>query len=209
MVEKDNLFNTSMGCRMSGGAMAVGEGVRIREVMSSPVITVDEEATVEEAAKVMTKHKIGSVIVAAKDGRPIGIVTNDDIVRRLVSKNLRPSDVRVKGIMSHPLLMIEPEATIQEAAERMTRHDVKRLAVMDPDRLQLVGVVSAADITRMAPMVFTIASEYLKLRETDEELKPPPLAGYCEECGEWSDLLEEISGKFICKDCKADLYREV
>lgn len=190
------------------GRMAIEREITIREVMSSPVITVDEDKTVEDAAKVMTEHRIGSVVVMTKDGRPVGIVTSDDVVRRLVSKNQKPSQVLVKDIMSHPLIMIRPEATVQEAAETMTRSNVERLAVMDYDKLELVGIVSTTDITRIAPMVFVVASEHEKLRETEERLKPPPLAGYCEECGEWSDLLEEINGKFICKECTRDLYSE-
>lgn len=177
--------------------------------MSSPVATVDEDAAVRDAAKIMKKRKIGSVIVTSKDGKPVGIVTSDDIVRRLVVKDLKPSEVPAKRIMSHPVIAISPEAKVEEAVELMRRRDVERLAVMDYDKMQLVGVVSAVDITRIAPMVFAVNSERLKIQGSEEELSAPPLAGYCDECGEWSDVLREIGGKFICRDCKEDYYKEV
>lgn len=188
--------------------MALEREVRVREAMSSPVVTVGEKTNVEKVAKLMTKRKIGSVIVTSRDGKPIGIVTSRDIVERLVSKNLKPSDINVRDIMSRPLITVDPESKIEEAADLMTRRGIERLAVMDYDKLKLIGMISAADITRIAPMVFDVASERLKLQEADEELKPPLLAGYCEICGGWSELLEELEGKFICNNCKLELYRE-
>ena len=100
----------------------------VRDVMSSPVITMDEDETSNKAAVSMEKNDLGAVIVTNKAGKSIGIITERDLVIRVIAKNLKPDTIKGKEIMTTPLVTIEPEATISDAARRMTqtRHQTSR-----------------------------------------------------------------------------------
>ena len=85
-------------------------------------------------------------MVTNKEGQPLGIITERDLVIRVLSKNLKPDAVKAREIMTSPLVTIEPEATINEAAKRMSRIDIRRLGVLYKGNL--VGIISSKDILR-------------------------------------------------------------
>lgn len=113
----------------------------VKDVMSSPVVTTSEDVTSNTIAKLMSENKLGCVIVSNKDGKPLGMITERDLVERVLAKNLQPADVKAKDIMTTPLATIEPEATISDAARRMSRLDIRRLGVMYKG--DLVGLILA------------------------------------------------------------------
>ena len=84
----------------------------VRDIMSSPVVTMDENDASNKAAVVMDKNDLGCVIVTNKAGKSIGIITERDLVIRVLAKNLKPDSVKAKEIMTTPLVTIEPDATI-------------------------------------------------------------------------------------------------
>jgi CBS domain-containing protein len=171
----------------------------VKDVMTSPVITVKEDSTADEAARLMRDNEIGCVIVTTKDDKPIGIITERDIVVRVVAENTQPSKATVKEIMSAPLITIDANKTISEAAREMNRQNIRRLAVMYRGRL--VGIISSKDILSVTPELIEIIQERAKITaggETEEEL---PLTGYCDNCGSWSDGLREVDGSYLCENC--------
>lgn len=176
--------------------------ILVKDVMTSPVITVSEDATAEEAAKLMRDHEIGCVIVSTKDGKPIGIITDKDLVIRVVAENLQPSKVTAREVMSTPLVTIDAEKTISEAAREMNRYNIRRLAVMYKG--QLVGIVSSRDIISVTPELIEIIQEKAKLSTSEETEERPPLTGYCDNCGAWSDNLREVDGVYLCEDCYSE-----
>ena len=93
----------------------------VRDIMSSPVVTIDEDEATNRAASNMDMKDLGAVIVQNKAGKSIGIITERDLVKRVVAKNLKPDTIKAKEIMTTPLVTIEPEASIIDAARRMTR----------------------------------------------------------------------------------------
>jgi CBS domain-containing protein len=112
-------------------------------------ITIDSERTVREAALAMDRSGIGCVLVTAmQDGKEkaIGIVTERDLVRRVLTMEGHAADLRVKNIMSSPLIVVNSSATIEEAAGTMERNRVRRLPVVDENGL--VGVVTVSDLAR-------------------------------------------------------------
>ncbi len=86
--------------------------------MSNPVITMDEDEASNKAAAKMDMNDVGAVIVTNKAGKSIGIITERDLVIRVLAKNLKPDTVKAKEIMTTPLVTIEPEATISDAAKK-------------------------------------------------------------------------------------------
>ena len=120
-----------------------------REIMSKDVITTSPEASMEEAARTMGAKHIGSLIVKKYD-TPVGIVTERDLLTKILAAGKDPSTEKVENSMSYPLVKIGVNAKIKEAAQMMTRNK-SRLAVFDAG--YLVGVVTASDLIKSLPEV--------------------------------------------------------
>jgi len=180
----------------------------VRDVMSSPVVTIDEDETADKAAMNMDMKDLGAVIVQNKAGKSIGIITERDLVIRVVAKNLKPDMVKAKEIMTTPLVTIEPEATISDAARRMTRLDIRRLGVVYKGNL--VGIISSKDVLSVMPELLEIYQERERIigDARAEETIEVPLSGYCERCNAFSDSLKERNGQHICDECRIELETE-
>ena len=117
---------------------------QIREVMTPDVVTVDPRATVVDAAKTMIQEEKGPLPVV-ESGRVVAIVTDRDILARVVAAGQDPRSVTVDEISTKDLVTIEPDRDVAEARELLAQHQLDRLLVVEGgDRL--VGIVSEADI---------------------------------------------------------------
>ncbi|MDD5416760.1 MAG: CBS domain-containing protein [Candidatus Aenigmarchaeota archaeon] len=117
----------------------------IKDVMRTNVITIKPRASVREAAEIMTKNKIGSLIVISPEGRAVGIITGSDIITDLVAIGGNSEDVTVEEIMSSDIITISPNDTLEEAAEIMAENRIKKLPVIDENGM-LAGIVTASDL---------------------------------------------------------------
>lgn len=181
----------------------------VKDVMSSPVITVDENATVDKAAQLMADGHVGCILVTSKEGKPLGIITESDFVTRVLSKNIQPSKLTAKEMMTSPLITIDPDETLSEAARRMSQLNVRRLGVMYKGNL--VGIISSKDILGIMPELIEIIQEKARIEggtAAEEAPESAPLAGYCDQCGRWSDDLAEVEGNFLCEECQIELKSE-
>ena len=102
--------------------------VIVREVMKTNPVTVKLKTTVQEAAELMKINGIGNCIVV--DEKPIGIVTESDILKKVVAENKKSSEVLVKDIMRTPLIVIDPYVDIEEAMKIMSKCNIRRLPVI-------------------------------------------------------------------------------
>ena len=188
--------------------IGLGTKMLVRDVMSSPVITMDENGSTNQAAAAMEKNDVGAVIVTNKAGQSIGIITERDLVLRVIAKNLKPDTIKAKEIMTTPLVNIEPEATISEAARRMNMLDIRRLGVFY--KSNLVGIVSSKDILGVMPELIEIIQERSQIEGASrtEESEEVPLSGYCDRCNSYSDTLKERNGQNICDECRIELEQE-
>lgn len=178
-------------------------GVFVRDVMTSQVISVSEEESVELVAKLMDQHNIGSIIITDEKGRPVGIITERDVVKRVAAKNLLPSKIRAREIMSAPLITVSPREKISEAARKMSRLGVRRLIVVEGGNL--IGIITSSDIVGITPELISVITERATISERALVRERAPLAGYCDRCGQWSDLLKEVNGEFLCDECRLEL----
>ena len=183
-----------------------GPEVEVKDVMSSPVVTVREDDNVTKVAKTMTRKGIGSVIVVDKKRKPLGMITEKDVVRRVAAKGLHPNKIKAGKIMSKPLRTVEPTLDVREAARKMKQAKVKRFAVMETGKL--AGIVTGTDIVDITPALIDMMEEKSKIRPLTEPREASALAGYCDECGAWSDNLKSRDGSFLCADCSSDLEKE-
>ncbi len=175
--------------------------VTVREVMNSPVITASLDESVSDVAKLMATHRIGSVVIM-KATKPVGIVTETDIVAKSVAQGKDPLSINAGEIMSHPLITIEAGDHVADAARVMRKHSVKRVGVVHQS--ELVGIVSTSDLTAVTPELFDILSDKARLLGGEGVRMRVPLAGYCDQCGEWSDYLRESDGRYLCEECSGE-----
>jgi CBS domain-containing protein len=179
----------------------------VKDVMSSPVVTADEDETTNKIATAMDKEGLGAVIVTNKEGKSIGIITERDLVIRVIAKNNKPDEIKAKEIMTTPLVTIEPDATISDAARRMNRLDIRRLGVFYKGNL--VGIVSDKDLLGVMPELIEIMQEHTRIEGAPvEEFEMAPQSGYCDRCEAYSDNLKEHNGQNLCDECRIELEQE-
>ena len=130
--------------------------LRVKDVMVKDVVTIDDNVTVKEAVDVMNKHEIGCLI-AVRKGKAMGILTERDILKRIVAGAKDATRTKVRDVMTSPLVVAEPAMDLGEAVKLMFKMKIKKLPVVDGKRL--VGLVSLTDIARFQPQVISILKQ--------------------------------------------------
>ena len=128
--------------------------------MAKNLKTVKPDDTVHTAVVKMNKFDIGSVIVVSS-GRPVGIITETNVIRRVVEPRMDPATVWAKDIMSSPLITIDQTAAVEEAAKIMAERGINRLPVINGSKL--VGLISSTDIVKANPTQLGILDELLRV----------------------------------------------
>jgi CBS domain-containing protein len=123
----------------------------IKEIMSTKLETIDVTENAQEAAKKMNDKRISSVLVV--DGNkqsvePIGIVTERDLVIRVCAAGTNSKEVGIREIMSSPIATIEPQATVETAADLMLSNKVRHLLVVDEQTRKPVGIIAPSDLNK-------------------------------------------------------------
>jgi len=116
----------------------------VKDFMTTNVVTIDVQATVLEAAKLMHQQDVGDLVVMEGNVAK-GIVTERDLVRRVMAQK-KPLDIKVSEVMSDPLITIDEEASIRDAARKMVKYKIRRLPVTKNN--VLVGIIAASDFAR-------------------------------------------------------------
>ena len=116
----------------------------VKDLMTKETITIDISKTVLDAAVLMSEKELGCVVIMG-DNMPVGIVTERDFVRRVVAKK-SSLDAKISEIMSKPLITIDPDSSLRDAARLMMKNQVRRLPVVKENRL--VGILVASDFAR-------------------------------------------------------------
>ena len=117
---------------------------RIRDVMTTNPQTLPESTTVREAAETMRANDIGDVVVIDDDGKLAGILTDRDIVVRVVAEALDPATTRIGDIASRDLSAVSPDDPVERAVQLMREHAIRRLPAVE--RNKVVGIVSIGDL---------------------------------------------------------------
>jgi len=133
--------------------------VLVRDVMTKDVRVVRPDTLVKEVVATMNKFNIGSIVVVKSD-RPVGVITERDILRRIVEPCLAPETLRAREVMTSPVIAIGDTASIDEAARIMARKRVKRLLVMDNEKL--AGIITFTDIVTQVPNLLGILEELVR-----------------------------------------------
>ena len=142
--------------------------LKVEDVMVKDVITIDENSTVKEAVDIMNKFEIGCLI-ALRNGKAIGILTERDLLKRVVAEGRDATKTTVKDIMTSPLFVAEPTMDLGEAVKLMFKMKIKKLPVVDGKRL--VGLVSLTDIARFQPQMISILKQLAAKQATPKSMK--------------------------------------
>lgn len=145
-----------------------GISLKVEDVMVKEVITIDENSTVKEAAEIMNKFEIGCLI-AVRKGKAMGIITERDLLKRVVAEARDANKTKVKDVMSSPLVVVEPSMDLEEAVRLMFQMKIKKLPVVDGKRL--VGLVSLTDIARFQPQVIKILKQLAMRQASPKSMK--------------------------------------
>ena len=176
--------------------------VLVRDIMNSPVVTASPGESVRDIARKMKEEKIGSIVIM-ENSKPVGIVTDWDIVASGVVKDVKPSAIKAGDVMKE-IHTIESQEGITEAARLLRKKGIKRLGVVYKNRL--VGIISSSDVIAVTPELVDVVSEKAAIIRGELGITRPAgnVSGYCDECGEWSDFLQYDEGTFICEVCRGE-----
>jgi CBS domain-containing protein len=142
--------------------------LKVEDVMIREIITIDENATVKEAAEVMNENDI-SCLIAARKGKAIGIITERDLLKRVIVEAKNPKKTKVNEVMSTPLELISPDTTLEDAVRVMFDKKIKKLPVAEKN--QIIGLVSLTDIARCQPAIMRILKTFANVQNAPKSMK--------------------------------------
>ena len=116
---------------------------QVRDIMQKNVITIQENKTALDAAKLISEKDI-SFLVIVKDDKPIGVITERDFVRKIAAQDKQASLIPLSEIMSYKFRWVEPSTEIEDAVQKMLNHNIRRLIVLEDEKL--VGVITQTDL---------------------------------------------------------------
>ena len=173
--------------------------IPVSEVMSRAVITVKKNDTIEKIAQIMSRAKIGGVVVTEKS-KIVGIITEKDIMRSVLAEGKDYKKMLVGKVMVKPVKTISPDTDIDEAARLMSKLDIERLPVVKDEKL--LGIITARRLVAVQPSLIALMKEKGSLETLTPSEKETTLAGECERCGNYSEFLRFKDGIFLCEDCR-------
>ena len=173
--------------------------IKVEEIMSRNPVIVSGQLTVSEGAKLMKKRGVSTLLIK-DDNKIIGIVTDRDLVTKVLAEEA-DFNVRLRDIMSSPVIMIHKEESISSAARIMTTRKIRKLPVANGN--MIVGLLSENDIARISPDLIALVKEYSEMHRNKESRNSIEeyLVGKCEVCGQYSLRLRRYNGMLVCPEC--------
>lgn len=140
----------------------------VKDVMTENVITIESEENVKKSAYVMGINEIGCLVVEEND-EIIGMVTESDLIKKVIAAGKNPEETKVKDVMSTPPVIVKPEHSLEDAIRQMFKHNIKKLIVVGGEgkKNKLVGLVTLTDIARIEPTLINLLySLYIAKKES-------------------------------------------
>jgi CBS domain-containing protein len=136
----------------------------VRDVMVDKVITIRSDENARLAARTMGEHSIGCLVVL-ENGKVFGIVTERDLLDRVLAVAADPEKTQIRQVMSTPLVTVRPDMDLEEAVEVMFRHRIKKLPVVEEreGKRVLVGLVTLTDIARLHPALIKTLRKFFEM----------------------------------------------
>jgi signal-transduction protein with cAMP-binding, CBS, and nucleotidyltransferase domain len=173
-------------------------GVKVSDAMTKNPVVVNSNASISECARIMYENNVGSLIVKERD--LLGIITEEDIVKKVVSKKLDIEKTTAKNIMESNLFTISGREDIYEALILMKEKKIRHLPVVQNG--ELIGFLTIKDILKIQPGLSEMVVENFDLKEEDKksEFFRKKIEGECETCGNFLNLFY-FNSKWVCNEC--------
>lgn len=144
------------------------------ECCQKQVVAVSPDTPVVEVARIMKEKNVGSVIVISGDGRPVGILTDRDLVVRIMAQERDPGEVRSREVMTRNLITFRDSMGIYEAIRKMAGEGIRRMPIVDDSGI-LIGIVTLDDIIRMLGEEMAIIAENIEKQSPPMQREAPPI----------------------------------
>jgi CBS domain-containing protein len=183
----------------------------VSDVMSRRLITAEASETADQLGARMAAGKVGCIIITSGPN-PVGIVTERDLVVKVVSQNALPSRMKAEELMSRPLITIGPEKSVELASREMVRHRIRRLPVVQGNKL--IGLVTDSDLLAISSELSEILRDLITQNNPEGEFsgtgkditRPESFRqGICEVCQSFQESLINIDGTYVCSRCRDEL----
>ena len=175
-------------------------GYKVYDCMTTKPISVSSDTTLQNCAKTMSKNHVG-VLVIKDNHESKGLITEQDIVRKVVSKGINPLTKKVKDFMAKRLITIKPNDDIYDALIKMRDSNIRHLPVVDNGKM--VGLLTLKDVLKIEPSLFDLLVDKFELRE--EKRKPVDRViqteAICQGCGAYSEDITKVKGSLLCERC--------
>ncbi len=169
--------------------------MNVMDAMTKMPVVVGPDASVKECVELMLKFKVGSLII--QENKILkGIVTEKDLVEKMILDHLDPKKTKISSIMSDRVTTVYFDSDIMEAVKIMTKKDIRRLPVVDKNN-KLVGLLTINDVLRIQPEMFEIILDKSRLFASTRK----HIDSKCDSCKTYG-LVRLINGKFLCDDCE-------
>jgi CBS domain-containing protein len=178
--------------------MRTKTGITVRDAMTKKPIKASPEDTIQQCARRMLKEGVGSVVIE-ENGILIGIISEKDIVEKVVAQGKDTINTRARDVMVKNLVTIDPDKDLYEALLLMGHEEIRKLPVVE-GKNKLVGFLTSKDILKIEPALFDIF--YGKMEALREERDKPLKYHYgtCSKCGSEGPA-QKIKNKYICMSC--------
>lgn len=175
--------------------------IKVKEVMSKNPMILDAGTDVSSAVKKMVQKGISTIIVS-KNGVPVGIVTDRDLVTKIIARDINPSEITLEEIMSKPLVVVDENEKLEIAAKMMNKKKIRKLPVVSGGNI--IGLLSENDIVKISPDLIFLVSEKSEEESKYEEITEY-FAGLCDVCGQFSTQLTFYKNLYVCPKCKVKM----
>ena len=169
--------------------------MRVLDTMTRTPVVVGPEFTLEKSIKLMLKFNVGSLLI--EENKILrGIVTEKDLVAKVILQGLNPKKTKISKIMSKVLVTIEPSADILEAIKLMSKYEIRRLPVVDSLH-KLQGLLTVNDILKVQPELFELILDKSRLFASKKDF----VDSSCSNCHSYG-LVRSVKGNLLCKNCE-------
>jgi CBS domain-containing protein len=134
----------------------------VNQAMTKKVLIINPDITIKDAAKIMSQYRVGSIIVVEKD-KLVGIITELDIIWKVVANELDPKITLVRDVMSKKVVTIKADQTLEDATEVMVENKIKKLPVIEGNKI--VGIITATDIISIQPKLIESLAKLMLFEE--------------------------------------------
>ena len=178
-------------------------GYKVYDCMTTKPISVSPKATLQECAKAMAKNHVGALVIK-ENHQSKGLITEQDIVRKVVAKGVNPLTKKVKDFMEKKLVTISSNDDIYDALIKMRDLNIRHLPVVENKKM--VGLLTLKDVLKIEPSLFDLVVEKFELKEATR--KPInriiPNEGICQSCGAYVESIKKVNGSLLCERCAVE-----